>query len=149
MESLFLPRAQRALGRIRLPGSKSISNRLLLLAALAEGDTVLDGLLQSDDTRVMMEALQALGVSVETLGSSGRVRVGGLGPGNGFPVKSAELFMGNSGTSARSLAAVLALSDGHYVVKGVPRMHERPIGDLVDALLPAGAQVDYLEKTGF
>ena len=149
MESLFLPRAQRALGRIRMPGSKSISNRTLLLAALARGDTILEGLLESDDTRVMREALQSLGVSIEPLGSSGRIRVGGLGPGNGFPVKSAELFMGNSGTSARSLAAVLALSDGHYVLKGVPRMHERPIGDLVEALLPAGAQVDYLEKPGF
>jgi 3-phosphoshikimate 1-carboxyvinyltransferase len=149
MESLFLPRATRALGRIRLPGSKSISNRVLLLAAMASGDTILEGLLDSDDTRVMRNALQSLGVSIEELAGAGRVRVGGVGPARGFPVKQAELFMGNSGTAARSLAGVLALSDGHYVLKGVPRMHERPIGDLVDALLAAGAQIDYLEKPGF
>jgi 3-phosphoshikimate 1-carboxyvinyltransferase len=149
MESLFLPRATRALGRIRLPGSKSMSNRMLLLAAMASGDTILEGLLDSDDTRVMRNALQSLGVSIEELGGAGRVRVGGVGPARGFPVKQAELFMGNSGTAARSLAGVLALSDGHYVLKGVPRMHERPIGDLVDALLAAGAQIDYLEKPGF
>jgi len=149
MESLFLPRATRALGRIRLPGSKSISNRVLLLAAMASGDTILEGLLDSDDTRVMRNALQSLGVSIEELAGAGRVRVGGVGPARGFPVKQAELFMGNSGTAARSLAGVLALSDGHYVLKGVSRMHERPIGDLVDALLAAGAQIDYLEKPGF
>jgi 3-phosphoshikimate 1-carboxyvinyltransferase len=77
------------------------------------------------------------------------VRVTGVGKGAGFPVKAAELFMGNSGTSARSLSAALAMADGTYVVKGVPRMHERPIGDLVDALLSLGAQVDYLDKPGF
>jgi len=145
-----LQRANRALGRLKLPGSKSISNRTLLLAALSKGDTVLEGLLESDDTRIMRGALEALGVSVEDVGGgNGRVRVGGIGPGCAFPVKSAELFMGNSGTAARSLVGVLALSDGHYVVKGVPRMHERPIGDLVDALVAAGAQVDYLEKPGY
>jgi len=147
-EPLFLQRATRALGRLKLPGSKSISNRMLLLAALARGDTILDGLLQSDDTRVMRGALESLGVSVEDL-AGGRVRVGGIGPGSGFPVKQGELFMGNAGTAARSLTAVLAFSDGHYVLKGVPRMHERPIGDLVDALVAAGAQIDYLEKPGF
>ena len=149
MEPLFLQRATRALGRLKLPGSKSISNRMLLLAAMAKGDTILDGLLESDDTRVMRGALESLGVSVEDLGSKGRVRVGGIGPGQGFPVKQGELFLGNAGTAARSLTAVLAFSDGHYVLKGVPRMHERPIGDLVDALVAAGAQVDYLEKPGF
>jgi 3-phosphoshikimate 1-carboxyvinyltransferase len=148
-EPLFLQRATRALGRLRLPGSKSISNRMLLLAALAKGDTILDGLLDSDDTRVMRAALESLGVSVEDLGASGRVRVGGIGPARGFPVKQGELFMGNAGTAARSLTAVLAFCDGHYVLKGVPRMHERPIGDLVDALVAAGAQIDYLDKPGF
>ncbi|HVQ24906.1 MAG TPA: bifunctional 3-phosphoshikimate 1-carboxyvinyltransferase/cytidylate kinase, partial [Planctomycetota bacterium] len=147
-EPLFLQRATRALGRLKLPGSKSISNRMLLLAALARGDTILDGLLHSDDTRVMRGALESLGVSVEDL-AGGRVRVGGIGRGSGFPVKQGELFMGNAGTAARSLTAVLAFSDGHYVLKGVPRMHERPIGDLVDALVAAGAQIDYLEKPGF
>ena len=149
MDPIFLPQATRALGRIKLPGSKSISNRMLLLAALAKGDTLMDGLLESDDTQVMRSALESLGVSIENLGSHGRVRVGGIAPSIGFPVKQGELFMGNAGTAARSLTAVLAFSDGHYVLKGVPRMHERPIGDLVDALIAAGAQIDYLEKPGY
>ena len=149
MEALFLSQVTRARGTLRLPGSKSISNRALLLAALASGDTVLEGLLDSDDTRVMREALAALGVRVETLDSPERVRVAGIGPARGFPVKRAELFMGNSGTSARSLAGVLALADGNYVLKGVPRMHERPIGDLVEALEPAGAHIEYLGNPGF
>jgi 3-phosphoshikimate 1-carboxyvinyltransferase len=146
--ALDLPARTRASGEIRLPGSKSISNRMLLLASLARGDTVLERLLDSDDTRVMREALTALGVRLEPL-SGARLRVHGLGPARGFPVKHAELHMGNSGTSARSLAAVLALADGHYVMKGVARMHERPIGDLVEALEPAGARIEYLGKPGF
>ena len=149
MEALFLPQVTRAAGRLRLPGSKSISNRVLLLAALASGDTVLDGVLDSDDTTVMRDALAALGVSIAPLDSPERVRVTGIGPAKGFPVKSAELFMGNSGTSARSLAGVLAMADGEYVLKGVPRMHERPIGDLVEALRPAGARIAYLGTEGF
>ncbi len=149
MSSLFLTQATRASGRLRLPGSKSISNRTLLLAALARGDTVLEGLLDSDDTTIMRVALSALGVHLETLGSPDRVRVHGIGPAGGFPVKEAELFMGNSGTAARSLVAVLAMADGHYVLKGVPRMHERPIGELVDALTSAGARIEYLATAGF
>ncbi len=149
MDSLYLHQVTRALGRVRLPGSKSVSNRALLLAALAEGTTILTGVLESDDTAVMRDALTALGVGVEPLDSTGRLRVTGIGRGAGFPVKAAELFMGNSGTAARSLTAALALADGTYVVKGVPRMHERPIGDLVEALKEAGAQIDYLENAGF
>ena len=149
MDNLYLHQVTRALGRIRLPGSKSISNRALLLAALAEGATILTGVLESDDTAVMRDALGALGVSVEPLEAAGRMRVTGVGRAGGFPVKAAELFMGNSGTSARSLTAALALADGTYVVKGVPRMHERPIGDLVAALAQLGAQVDYLGNAGF
>jgi 3-phosphoshikimate 1-carboxyvinyltransferase len=149
MEYLELPRATRAAGTLRLPGSKSISNRTLLLAALASGSTVLDGLLDSDDTRVMRGALEALGVKVEALDGVERVRVTGVGAARGFPVKRAEIFLGNSGTSARSLAAVLALADGHYRLAGVPRMHERPIGDLVDALRPAGARIAFLGTPGF
>jgi 3-phosphoshikimate 1-carboxyvinyltransferase len=149
VETLELPRATRAAGTLRLPGSKSISNRTLLLAALAHGATTLDGLLDSDDTRVMREALEALGVKVETLGSLEHVRVTGIGAAGGFPVKRARIFLGNSGTSARSLAAVLALADGRYTLEGVPRMHERPIGDLVEALAPAGARIQYLGNRGF
>jgi 3-phosphoshikimate 1-carboxyvinyltransferase len=148
MSALDLPRATHAGGTIRLPGSKSISNRTLLLAALARGTTVLDGLLDSDDTRVMRDALATLGVRVDMIGSES-ARVHGVGAGRGFPVKRANIFLGNSGTSARSLAAVLALADGHYELSGVPRMHERPIGDLVDALRPAGARITYVANEGF
>ena len=148
MDTLALPRARHARGTLRLPGSKSISNRTLLLAALARGTTRLEGLLESDDTRVMKDALAALGVRVEPTGRES-AHVHGVGGGHGFPVKRAQIFLGNSGTSARSLAAVLALADGHYELSGVPRMHERPIGDLVDALRPAGARVAYLGHEGF
>jgi 3-phosphoshikimate 1-carboxyvinyltransferase len=149
MEELYLHQVTRALGRVRIPGSKSITNRALLLAALAEGTTLLTGVLESEDTTVMQDALAALGVGVERLEAPDRVRVSGVGRGAGFPVKAAELFMGNSGTSARSLTAALAMADGAYVVKGVPRMHERPIADLVDALKSLGAEVDYLGHAGF
>ena len=150
MDALDLAPVTRAAGTLRLPGSKSISNRTLLLAALARGATVLEGLLESDDTEVMRNALEALGVRIENLdGRADRVRVAGLGTPGAFPVKRARIFLGNSGTSARSLAAVLALGDGHYELHGVPRMHERPIGDLVDALRPAGARVRYLGDEGF
>jgi 3-phosphoshikimate 1-carboxyvinyltransferase len=149
VEALYLSHATRAAGRLRLPGSKSISNRTLLLAALARGATTLEGLLDSDDTRVMRDALEALGVKLETLAGPEQVRVHGIGSGPGFPVKRAEIFLGNSGTSARSLAAVLALADGHYELCGVPRMHERPIGDLVDSLTPLGARIQYLGNPGF
>ena len=126
---LDLPRV-RARGEMSLPGSKSISNRVLLLAALAEGRTEITGLLDSDDTRVMLTALRQLGVNVSEL-DAGRVTVEGV---RRFPVESAELFMGNAGTAIRPLTAALALMGGDYKLSGVPRMHERPIGDLGDAL---------------
>jgi len=148
MEFLDLPRATRAQGTLRLPGSKSISNRALLLAALARGDTRLEGVLDSDDTRVMRGALAALGVAVEARGDEETLDVRGRGFAHGFPVKEAKIFLGNSGTSARMLAAALAFADGHYTLEGVPRMHERPIGDLVDALAAAGARIRYLGTPG-
>ena len=141
-----LPPLLGARGSVRLPGSKSISNRVLLLAALAHGETELRDLLVSDDTERMLDALKLLGVGVETLADGG-VRVRGVG--GAFPVKSAELFLGNAGTAFRSLTAVLALSGGIYQLSGVPRMHERPIGDLVDALRQLGADVAYLGQAGF
>ncbi len=146
MEFLDLPPAFHAAGTVRLPGSKSISNRFLLLAALAEGDTGICDLLASDDTDVMLNALRALGVAWERAGG-GECRV--RGAGGPFPNKAAELFLGNAGTAVRSLTAALALSGGHYVVRGVARMHERPIGDLVDALRQLGAGIRYLGKEGF
>ena len=141
MDSLELEPVRRAAGTVRLPGSKSISNRVLLLAALAQGETEVHGLLDADDTRVMREALAALGVVF----SNGKVK----GVGGVFPVKRAELFLGNAGTALRPLTAALAFSGGEYRLGGVPRMHERPIGDLVDALRGIGARIDYLEKDGF
>jgi 3-phosphoshikimate 1-carboxyvinyltransferase len=149
LDTLDLPRVTRAAGRLRLPGSKSISNRTLLLSALAHGTTTLEGLLDSDDTRVMRDALAALGVRVEEMGGPQHVRVHGLAGAGAFPVKRAEIFLGNSGTSARSLTGALAMADGHYRLSGVPRMHERPIGDLVEALRPAGARIDWLGAPGF
>jgi 3-phosphoshikimate 1-carboxyvinyltransferase len=149
VDFLDLPPVRRAAGTLRLPGSKSISNRTLLLAALAAGTTELDAVLDSDDTRVMREALRALGVRVEELGGVERLRVTGIGRAPGFPEKRAKLFLGNAGTAFRPLTAVLALADGHYELSGVARMHERPIGDLVEALREAGARVDWLGNPGF
>lgn len=146
MEFLDLPQLLSAAGSVRLPGSKSISNRVLLLAALAEGETEVRDLLASDDTARMLEALQALGVSVKHLGGE-NWRI--VGCGGRFPVKQAELFLGNAGTAFRPLTAALALAGGDYVLKGVARMHERPIRDLVDGLRQLGAQVDYLGNDGY
>ncbi|MEJ5211362.1 MAG: bifunctional 3-phosphoshikimate 1-carboxyvinyltransferase/cytidylate kinase [Burkholderiales bacterium] len=146
MDYLDLQPIARMAGTVVLPGSKSISNRTLLLAALAEGVTEVKGLLDSDDTRVMLEALRRLGVQWERVGTSD-CRV--IGVGGPFPVKEAELFLGNAGTAFRPLTAVLALSQGHYRLSGVPRMHERPIGDLVDALRQLGARIDYLGEAGY
>ncbi len=145
-EFLELPPLMSAHGTVRLPGSKSISNRVLLLAALAQGTTEVRDLLHSDDTDRMLDALRTLGVKVESLGDNA-YRVTGCG-GN-FPIKQAKLFLGNAGTAFRPLTAALALSGGSYELSGVPRMHERPIGDLVDALRQLGADIKYLGNEGF
>ncbi len=152
MDFIDLPPMRGACGTVRLPGSKSISNRVLLLAALAEGDTLVEDLLDSDDTRVMRNALLALGVSVEEEGAALRVR----GCAGRFPRLQADLFVGNSGLSIRTLvpAIVASLSgcgDAKAEVRlsGVPRMHERPIGDLVDGLKQLGAQVVWLGQEGY
>ena len=147
MEFLDLPASTAARGTVRLPGSKSISNRVLLLAALAKGTTIVRALLDSDDTRVMLDALRALGVGVARVSDSDDYEITGVG--GAFPVKQAELFLGNAGTAFRSLTAACALSGGEYVLTGVARMHERPIGDLVDALRKLGARIDYLGEEGF
>ena len=147
MEYIDLKPIARMAGTAVLPGSKSISNRTLLLAALAEGVTEVKGLLASDDTQHMLTALQALGVRWEQNGDTRDYTVHGVG--GVFPVKRAELFLGNAGTAFRPLTAALALSNGHYKLSGVPRMHERPIGDLVDALRQLGANIAYLGQAGF
>ncbi|MCK6431713.1 MAG: bifunctional 3-phosphoshikimate 1-carboxyvinyltransferase/cytidylate kinase [Burkholderiaceae bacterium] len=147
---LDLPPLRAASGCVRLPGSKSISNRVLLLAGLSEGCTEVHDLLDSDDTRVMLDALRALGCTLEHR-DNGVWAVTGIG---GMPaVREASLFLGNAGTAMRPLAAALAvlaaLHGGRYSVSGVPRMHERPIGDLVDALRQLGCRIDELGLPGF
>lgn len=146
MTFLDLPQVLSAAGTVRLPGSKSISNRVLLLAALADGETEVRDLLASDDTERMLDALKTLGVGVASLGG-GNWRITGCG--GHFPVRQAELFLGNAGTAFRPLTAALALAGGDYVLKGVARMHERPIGDLVDGLRQLGADVAYLGNDGY
>lgn len=144
---LDLSPAKLAQGVIKLPGSKSISNRILLLSALAEGTTEIKSLLASDDTHVMLMALQKLGVRWIQHGETQDFAV--TGTGGSLPVHSADLFMGNAGTAIRPLTAALAAIGGDYTVHGVARMHERPIGDLVDALNAAGARIDYTGNPGF
>ncbi len=146
MEQLNLSSASHADGRITLPGSKSISNRTLLLAALASGNTEIRDVLASDDTARMLESLTKLGVKLDQIGEHDW-RVHGCA-GN-FHNKQADLFLGNAGTAFRPLTAALAFSNGNYQLSGVARMHERPIGDLVDALQQAGANISYLGQPGF
>jgi 3-phosphoshikimate 1-carboxyvinyltransferase len=146
MEQLNLSPASHADGRITLPGSKSISNRTLLLAALASGNTEIRDVLASDDTARMLESLTKLGVKLDQIGEHDW-RVHGCA-GNCHN-KQADLFLGNAGTAFRPLTAALAFSNGDYQLSGVARMHERPIGDLVDALQQAGANISYLGQPGF
>jgi 3-phosphoshikimate 1-carboxyvinyltransferase len=135
----------RATGAVRLPGSKSISNRALLLSSLSDGLTELVDLLDAEDTRVMRAALEALGIAIADTATGVRVN----GCGGRWPRRDAELFLGNAGTAFRSLTAALAFADGRYVLDGVKRMRERPIGDLVDALNAVGARIRYLGQDGF
>jgi 3-phosphoshikimate 1-carboxyvinyltransferase len=144
---LDLQPAMHAKGSVRLPGSKSISNRTLLLAALADGTTDIMELLASDDTHVMLMALQKLGIKWEQTGETQNYVVHGACAN--LPVHHADLFMGNAGTAIRPLTAALAVIGGDYTLHGVTRMHERPIGDLVDALNAIGAQIDYTGVAGY
>ena len=121
------------------PGSKSITNRALLLAALTDGTTTLNGVLDAEDTQIMLNALRTLGLDVLHDPQTKQVEVDGNG--GIYPVKDAEIYVGNSGTSARFLAAALSFANGNYRLHGKPRMHERPIRDLVDALAQLGADI--------
>jgi 3-phosphoshikimate 1-carboxyvinyltransferase len=142
---LDLPPLSAAGGSITLPGSKSISNRVLLLAAMAQGVTTVRDLLDSDDTRVMLTALEQLGCQLTREGKSVTVQ----GCAGQLPCRQVDFQMGNAGTAMRPLTATLAVLGGNYSLRGVDRMHERPIGDLVDALLQLGCQVEYLGKPGY
>ena len=142
---LDIPPLAGAAGTVILPGSKSISNRVLLLAALSQGTTTVHDLLDSDDTRVMLAALRALGCGVRQDGHT--VEIDGLD--GRLRVPSADLFMGNAGTAIRPLTATLAVLGGDFTLHGVPRMHERPIGDLVDALRQIGCQIECTGNEGY
>ncbi|MDO8456617.1 MAG: bifunctional 3-phosphoshikimate 1-carboxyvinyltransferase/cytidylate kinase [Burkholderiaceae bacterium] len=142
---LDLPHLTHASGTVVLPGSKSISNRVLLLAALCSGTTTVHDLLDSDDTQVMLTALQQLGCKLTQTATT--LEIVGLGGQRRPP--TAKLFMGNAGTAMRPLTAALALMGGEFELSGVPRMHERPIGDLVDALRQLGCNISYLGQDGY
>lgn len=137
-------------GTVTLPGSKSLSNRCLLLAALSDGNTKVDNLLESDDIRYMLEALDQLEVPVERHSAESVTVTGQNGPINP-PLnedETSELFLGNAGTAMRPLAAALCMGQGNFVLDGVPRMRERPIADLIDGLQQLGADVTCVEETG-
>ncbi|MEC5341824.1 3-phosphoshikimate 1-carboxyvinyltransferase [Brenneria populi] len=147
-ESLTLQPVKLINGTINLPGSKSVSNRALLLAAQSEGTTRLTNLLDSDDVRHMLNALQALGVTYRLSADRTECEITGVG-GALKAQKPLELFLGNAGTAMRPLAAALCLAEGDIVLTGEPRMKERPIGHLVDSLRQGGAKVDYLEQENY
>ena len=147
MDHLVLQPINRVDGSIQLPGSKSLSNRILLLASMAEGTTDVYNLLDSDDTRHMIDSLQRLGVRLELSPDRTRCRVYGLG--GPFPPQEAELFLGNAGTAIRPLCAALCLGRGVFDLTGEPRMYERPIKDLVDALVQLGVRIEYLQRDGY
>ena len=145
MDKKTLKKASFVEGSINLPGSKSITNRLLLMAALSKGTTLVKDYLDSDDTQQMLNALKLLGVSYKKVDKDIKV----IGISHKFPKKNVDLFLGNAGTAFRPLVAVLAILGGSYELKGIPRMHERPIKDLVDALLSIGADIKYLDQFGY
>ncbi len=147
MDHLVLQPIKRVDGSIQLPGSKSLSNRILLLASMAEGTTDVYNLLDSDDTRHMLDSLQRLGVRLELSPDRTRCRVYGLG--GPFPPQEAELFLGNAGTAIRPLCAALCLGRGVFNLTGEPRMYERPIKDLVEALAQLGVRIEYLQRDGY
>lgn len=136
-------------GTVTLPGSKSLSNRCLLLAALSDGNTKVDNLLESDDIRYMLEALDQMKVPVDRHSAESVTVTGQSGPINSpSGDQVCDLFLGNAGTAMRPLAAALCMGKGNFVLDGVPRMRERPIADLIDGLQQLGADVTCVEETG-
>ncbi|QRN41124.1 MAG: 3-phosphoshikimate 1-carboxyvinyltransferase [Neisseriaceae bacterium] len=144
--SLLLGRNSIRSSNIMLPGSKSISNRVLLLAALSKGECHLHNVLDSDDTQYMQKALKFLGIDIKNINQNEIMIKGNQG---NFTVKEADLFLGNAGTAFRPLTSVLALQDGYYRIHGTTRMHERPIKDLVDSLQTMGSNIKYLKQSGY
>jgi len=148
MNILTLKPIEKIDGEINLPGSKSLSNRVLLIAALAQGTTTITNLLESDDTRYMLNALKQLGITYSLSEDKTECTIVG-NAGAISCTESQELFLGNAGTAMRPLCAALCLGQGIYTLTGEPRMKERPIGHLVDALRQAGATISYLENDGY
>ena len=148
MNEIKLKASQQVRGCIKLPGSKSITNRVLLMAALGTGVTKLIDPLRSEDTDQMINALIKLGVSVEEVNNDKKI-IEIKGAEHNFPNKNTNLFLGNSGTTFRPLAAVLAMMRGDYYLSGIERMHERPIKDLVDALEQMGSSIRYEQNHGY
>jgi 3-phosphoshikimate 1-carboxyvinyltransferase len=148
MEQLTLSPVKKVSGHIHLPGSKSLSNRALLLAALSKGKTRLSNLLDSDDIRHMLNALKALGVEFTLSQNNTQCVVHGIG-GRFSHKNLLTLFLGNAGTAMRPLCAALAFSDVDVILTGEPRMEDRPIGDLANELISAGANITYLKNTGY
>jgi 3-phosphoshikimate 1-carboxyvinyltransferase len=148
MDTLALPKLSRAEGHVTIPGSKSLSNRILLLSALCEGTTVIDNLLNSDDVKHMLNALTKLGVSYKLNDDGTQCEVEGL---NNYLAQGQieTLFLGNAGTAMRPLAAALCIGEGEFELTGEDRMFERPIGDLITAMKPLGVDVEYLGEEGF
>jgi len=146
VEQKKLIASQSANGKIFLPGSKSITNRVLLMSALSSGETLVENYLDSDDTQQMLNALETLNVRYKVVKNK-HILIKGCN--HNFPNKKATLFLGNAGTAFRPITAVLAVIGGEYHLKGIKRMHERPIKDLVDALTQIGAKIDYKDKLGY
>lgn len=149
-DRLTLEPIARFQGTLELPGSKSLSNRILLLSALADGETEATRVLDSEDTEVMLSALRTLGVGVRgSPGPRGSVWIAGRGGALDAPSRPVALSLGNAGTAMRPLTAVLAAGHGDFTLSGAPRMHERPIGDLLHGLRQLGARVTCLEREGY
>lgn len=145
--TIKLPYLQQVSGNITLPGSKSISNRVLLLAALSQGTTVVRSVLQAEDTHIMLTVLNQLGIECIRQNDSNDYHI--QGTAGHFPNKRAHLFMGNAGTAMRPLTAALAIQGGNYELSGVARMHERPIHDLIESLRQLGCSINYLQQAGY
>jgi 3-phosphoshikimate 1-carboxyvinyltransferase len=147
LEKIIIKASNIKPGNIYLPGSKSITNRILLLASLSWGETKISNMLFSDDTMIMISSLQKLGIDISFNESDKTCFV--QGSSNFFPNKNLELYLGNAGTAMRPLTAVLAFNNGNYLLHGTSRMHERPIGDLVNSLNEIGANIEYTLSNGF
>ena len=146
MKQKKLNASSKANGKIYLPGSKSITNRVLLMAALADGETLIQNYLDSDDTQEMLKALKTLKIHYKIIEKK-HILIKGCN--QQFQNKNTKLSLGNAGTAFRPLTAVLAVMGGNYSLKGIKRMHERPIKDLVDALKQIGAKINYLGTSGY